>query len=93
MPRELPPNCPDDHRKAMESFATFWLADGSAHKIKAMYIPDFMTEITNAEAPDSRKRPLSKGAQIIRDAVKSRGAGRMCELLHMIISDLPETEA
>ena len=68
----------------MESFATFWLPDGSAHKIRVMYIPDFLSEITDAQDPDAPKRPLSKGAQIIRDAVKSRGAGRLCELLHML---------
>ncbi len=83
MLKGLPARLPNDHRKQMESFATFWLPDGSTHRIRVFYIPAFMGEIV------SGKRPLSPGAQIIKDAVKSRGAGRMCELLHMVIDDEP----
>ena len=69
-----------------DSFATFWMPSGEIRKIRKKYVLDFYAEAL------SDKEPKSKGAITVRDAVKTRGVGRLTELLGGCFTPLPTKE-
>jgi hypothetical protein len=61
-----------------DEYAMFWLADGSTHKIRIKYLAGFYHEAF------ANTGELSRGAYIVKNAVASKNAGRLTELLAMI---------
>ena len=66
-------------QKSFESdYAIFWLEDNSSHKIRLKYLLAFYQEAFE------NRGELSRGAYIVKNAVASKNAGRMTELLSML---------
>jgi hypothetical protein len=62
------------------------MRDGSVHRVRAYYLPQFFSEAMTHE----KGKPLSKGGWVMLNAVADDGtAGRMLELIHLARSPLP----
>jgi hypothetical protein len=80
----MPNSFNDAEKNYEEGFATFWMPNGEVRHIRTKYAFDFINEATSTP-----REQWSKGAVTVATAVKSRGIGKMLELLHGLIDPLP----
>ena len=80
----MPNSFADAEKNYEHGFAMFWMPDGEIRHIRTKYAFVFISE-----AMSQPREQWSKGAQTVATAVKSRGVGKMLELVHGVIDPLP----
>lgn len=80
----MPNSFNDAEKNYDEGFATFFMPDGAVRHIRTKYAFVFIHE-----AMSQPREQWSKGAITVATAVKSRGVGKMLELVHGVIDPLP----